>query len=63
MLFGCRTGLCGTCLVTVTGDLAPPSAAEQEILDMLAPGNSQARLACQIDVMGECAIVPLTEVV
>jgi ferredoxin len=63
VLFGCRTGICGTCLVTAIGDLAPPSAAEQEILDMLAPGNSQARLACQIDVMGECAIAPLTEVV
>ncbi|MBW4487998.1 MAG: (2Fe-2S)-binding protein [Trichocoleus desertorum ATA4-8-CV12] len=62
VLFGCRTGLCGTCLVTVTGDLAPPSTAEQEILDMLAPGNSQARLACQLDVMGEITIAPLTEV-
>ncbi|MEP0869962.1 (2Fe-2S)-binding protein [Trichocoleus desertorum AS-A10] len=63
VLFGCRTGLCGTCLVTVTGELPPPSAAEQEILDMLAPGNPQARLACQLDVMGEIAIAPLTEVI
>ena len=62
VLFGCRTGLCGTCLVTVTGDLSLPSTAEQEILEMLAPGNSQARLACQLDVMGEIAIAPLAEV-
>jgi len=63
VLFGCRTGLCGTCLVTATGNLAPPSTTEQEILEMLAPGNPQARLACQIDVMGEIAIAPLTEVI
>lgn len=63
VLFGCRTGICGTCLVTVTGNLPLPSIAEQEILDMLAPGNPQARLACQLDVMGEIAIAPLTEVI
>ena len=63
VLFGCRTGICGTCLVTVRGDLLPPSEAEQEILDMLAPGNLQARLACQLDVMGEIAIAPLAEVI
>ena len=63
VLFGCCTGLCGTCLVTAIGDLAPPTTAEQEILDMLAPGNSQARLACQLDVMGEIAIAPLMEVI
>lgn len=63
VLFGCRTGICGTCLVTVIGDLPPPSVAEQEILDMLAPGNPQARLACQLDLVGEIAIAPLMEVV
>jgi ferredoxin len=63
VLFGCRTGICGTCLVTVIGDLSPPDAAEQEMLDLLAPGNPQARLACQLDVVGEIAIAPLAEVV
>ena len=63
LLFGCRTGICGTCLVTVNGDLPPPHAAEQEMLDLLAPGNPQARLACQLDVVGEIAIAPLAEVV
>lgn len=50
VLFGCRTGICGTCLVEIEGELPPPNRDEQEILDMLASGNSQARLACQIDL-------------
>lgn len=63
VLFGCRTGICGTCLVTVIGALPPPSVAEQEMLDLLAPDNPQARLACQLDIEGEIAIAPLAEVV
>jgi ferredoxin len=63
VLFGCRTGICGTCLVTVIGDLPPPNVAEQEMLDLLAPGNPHARLACQVDVVRDIAIAPLAEVV
>ncbi len=52
VLFGCRTGLCGTCLVEIAlpGDdrLEPPGAEEVEALSIYAPGNTQARLACQI---------------
>lgn len=62
VLFGCRTGICGTCLVTVVGDLPPPDAAEQEMLNLLAPENPQARLACRLDVVGQIAIAPLEEV-
>ena len=61
VLFGCRTGICGTCLVTVTGEISPPHEEEQEILEMLAPGNTQARLACQLDLTSDIEITPLLE--
>lgn len=48
VLFGCRTGVCGTCLSEVSGDLVPPDADEQEVLDIHAPGNPRARLLCQV---------------
>jgi len=50
VLFGCRTGLCGTCLVEITGDIPPPTDEEKEVLEVLAPDNPHARLACQIDL-------------
>lgn len=56
VLFGCRTGICGTCLVTVTGQVAPPDADEQEMLEVLAPGIPNARLACQIDLIDHLEI-------
>ncbi len=49
ILFGCRTGICGTCLVLVQGEVPPPSDQEREVLEVLAPGVPQARLACQLD--------------
>ena len=48
MLFGCRTGICGTCLIEVKGEIPPPQPDEQEMLDTLACNNVNARLACQI---------------
>jgi ferredoxin len=52
VLFGCRSGLCGTCLIEVellgNGTLEPPEAAELEALELYAPGNPLARLACQL---------------
>lgn len=52
LLFGCRSGLCGTCLIEVepVGEAAlePPDPAEAEALDLYAPGNPRARLACQM---------------
>jgi ferredoxin len=56
VLFGCRTGICGTCLVLVEGDIPPPSEEEKEILEIFAPGNQQARLACQIDLTNDIEI-------
>ncbi|WP_427158475.1 2Fe-2S iron-sulfur cluster-binding protein [Aliinostoc sp. HNIBRCY26] len=50
VLFGCRTGICGTCLVEVIGDVPPPQPDEQEMLDTLAPNIANARLACQLDL-------------
>jgi ferredoxin len=56
ILFGCRTGLCGTCLVKVTGKIPPPQPEESEILEIFAPQDSQARLACQIKLTGDITI-------
>jgi ferredoxin len=50
VLFGCRTGICGTCLVEVIGEIPPPQADEKEMLDTLAPKIPNLRLACQIDL-------------
>ncbi|MEH2022806.1 2Fe-2S iron-sulfur cluster-binding protein [Nostoc sp.] len=56
VLFGCRTGICGTCLVEVIGDIPPPQLDEQEMLETLAPNTPHARLACQVDVTGNIEI-------
>jgi ferredoxin len=56
VLFGCRTGICGTCLVTIKGDIPPPREEEREILEILAPGNQQVRLACQVDLTNDIEI-------
>ncbi len=61
VLFGCRTGLCGTCLVGVVGEVVAPGEEEQEILDNLAPGNPSARLACQINLSSDLQISSLTK--
>jgi len=55
VFFGCKTGNCGTCLVEVAEDalarLPEPSAEEKDWLETLAPGNRQARLACQLSAV------------
>ena len=52
VLFGCRSGLCGTCLIEVeplgVGGVEPPDADEAEALEIYAPGTPRARLACQL---------------
>jgi ferredoxin len=52
VLFGCRSGLCGTCLIEVeplgAEPLEPPEPEEAEALELYAPGNPRARLACQL---------------
>ena len=60
MLFGCRTGICGTCLIEVEeatdGELHEAAADELELLDIIAPGNQRARLACQIELRADIRI-------
>ena len=60
LLFGCRTGICGTCLIEVlsqeNGDLPEPSDDEKELLDIVAPDNLKARLACQIQLCADIRI-------
>lgn len=51
LLFGCRTGICGTCLVQIENGyetLKAPDSDEKEALEIYATGNMNARLACQI---------------
>jgi ferredoxin len=57
VLFGCRTGICGTCLIAIRGDISPPNTDEREILEIFAPDNPLARLACQIFVTGDIEIL------
>jgi ferredoxin len=56
VLFGCRTGICGTCVVRVEGELPPPADEELDLLDVVAPGDKCARLACQLDLTKDILI-------
>jgi ferredoxin len=59
VLFGCRTGICGTCLVKVIGDIPAALADEREMLDTVAPNVENARLACQINLTDDVEICRL----
>ncbi len=58
LLFGCRSGLCGTCLIEVEADepLPAPDCAEVDALEIYAPRNPRARLACQLLVSTDVRI-------
>ena len=60
LLFGCRTGICGTCLIEVeeaaNGEMVEPAADELELLEIIAPENRRARLACQIELCADLRI-------
>lgn len=60
VLFGCRTGICGTCLVEVeeelNGRLLAPSADESELLEIIASDISRARLACQVELRADIKV-------
>ena len=62
VLFGCRAGMCGTCLVRVetvgAEALDPPSAVEIELLDIVARGDPRARLACQLVLTTDVRVTP-----
>lgn len=57
VLFGCRTGLCGTCRSVVEGALPPPDADEQEVLDIAADHPPGARLLCQVRLRSDLHVV------
>ena len=60
VLFGCRTGICGTCLVQIQAGedaLTPPDEAETEALEIYAPGIKNARLACQIALTSDISLI------
>jgi ferredoxin len=60
VLFGCRTAICGTCLIEVIsaegGCLREAGDDERELLEIIAPENKQARLACQITLTANILI-------
>lgn len=60
VLFGCRTAVCGTCLIEIlseeNGLLACPGEDEKELLEIIAPENPRARLACQIALAADIRI-------
>jgi len=64
VLFGCRNGICATCLVEVESLSAPPLPSpcptETEVLELYAPDNPRARLACQITLTADLRIRPLS---
>jgi ferredoxin len=59
ILFGCRIGICGTCLVEVL-DEHPENRirteVEEEYLSAIAPEQKNARLACQIHLKRDLLI-------
>jgi len=59
LLFGCRTGICGTCVIEVEGDLPEADDEEKELLEIYAPDNPKARLACQIELNSDLRVRPL----
>jgi len=59
LLFGCRDGACGTCLIEVTHgieNISPVTDIERDMLDVMAEDNPLARLACQCTVLGNISV-------
>lgn len=53
ILFGCRIGICGTCLVEVVNEsesLNERTENEREFLEALLPNRNECRLACQVNI-------------
>jgi ferredoxin len=62
VLFGCRTGICGTCAVrvaTLQGELVPPETEEAELLALVCPGDASARLTCQLSLTADVRLATL----
>jgi ferredoxin len=59
VLFGCRIGICGTCVIEVSASdaqLAEAGPVEAESLELYAPGCKGARLACQLNATANICI-------
>jgi len=64
VLFGCRTGICGTCKVrldVIDGKIDDTSPDERELLRIICAGDPRARLACQIRLTADIKISPIVE--
>ena len=64
VLFGCRTGICATCLVRVeplSGELPGPGPDEAELLRIVAASDPKARLACQLKLRCDIRIEPIAQ--
>ena len=60
IIYGCREGDCGTCLMHVTAgwhNLTEPSVLEEKILRENLAGRHD-RLACQAQVLGDGKVKP-----
>ena len=60
IIYGCREGDCGTCLMKVTegmDNLSTPSVLESKILKEHYAGQD-FRLACQAQVLGDVTVRP-----
>ncbi len=58
ILFGCRDGACGACMVRVLENpqnLSPISDQEQDFLEAMAARDDE-RLACQCRVLGNVTV-------
>ncbi|MBI4345661.1 MAG: (2Fe-2S)-binding protein [Elusimicrobia bacterium] len=62
VLFGCRTGICGTCASRVespSGSLPAASDDERETLKLFCPSEPAARLLCQLKPCADIRVEPL----
>lgn len=60
LIYGCREGDCGTCLMKVDegwNNLSTPSVVEEKILKENLAGKHN-RLACQAQVLGDVTVSP-----
>ncbi len=60
LIYGCREGDCGTCLMKVISgadNLSTPSVVEEKVLRDNHAGRD-TRLACQAQVLGDVTVKP-----
>jgi ferredoxin len=60
IVYGCRQGRCGQCMVEVVdgeAGLSPPSVMEIKALEHFEAG-ARSRLACQVRIVGDVVLRP-----